>query len=62
MKLFKIIAYVFSIAYEIFGTLIIGVFLGILVDRIFHTKAIFTIVFSILGMIQAFRAMMKLGE
>ena len=62
MKLFKIIAYVFSIAYEIFGTLIVCVLLGIFCDRYFHTKAIFTIIFSILGIIQGFRAMMKLGE
>ena len=62
MKLFKTLAYVFSIAYEIFSTLVIGVLLGIFFDRLLHTKAIFTIIFSILGIIQSFRAMMKLGE
>lgn len=62
MKLFKIIAQVFTIAYDIFGILVVGVLLGIWMDRLFHTKAIFTIVFSILGIIQSFRVMMKLGE
>lgn len=62
MKLFKIIAQVFTIAYDIFGTLIVGVLMGLWLDCLFHTKAIFTIVLSILGIIQAFRVILKLGK
>ena len=62
MKLFKIIAQVFTIAYDIFGTLIVGVLMGLWLDRLFHTTAIFTIVLSILGIIQAFRVILKLGK
>ena len=62
MILFKIIAQLFTIAYDIFGTLVVGVLMGLWLDRLFHTKAIFTIVLSILGIIQAFRVILKLGK
>lgn len=62
MKLWVIVARVFSIAYDIFGTLVIGVLVGIVMDKMLNTKAVFTIIFSILGVIQGFRMLLKIGD
>ena len=62
MKLWVIIARVFTIAYDIFGTLVIGVFIGIALDRLLSTKVVFTIGFSILGIVQGLRMLLKIGE
>lgn len=62
MKAWIIIARVFAIAYDIAGGLILGVFAGTMLDRYLHTKAIFTIIFSIWGIIHGFRMMLKIGE
>ena len=62
MKEWRIIVRVFSIAYDIVGALVIGLFLGMLLDRYLHTKAIFTILLSLWGIFHGFKMMMKIGE
>lgn len=62
MKVWKIIARVFTIAYDIAGGLILGVFVGVMLDRYLHTKALFTIVLSLWGIIHGFKMMLKIGE
>ena len=62
MKLFRILARVFTIAYDIFGGIVLGVFVGMWLDQIFKTKAIFTIILSIWGIIHGFKMILKIGE
>lgn len=62
MKVLKIIARVFTIAYDIAGGLILGVFVGVMLDRCLHTEALFTILLSLWGIIHGFRMMLKIGE
>lgn len=62
MKVWRIVARVFTIAYDIAGGLIMGLFAGVLLDRYLHTEIIFTIILALWGVVHGFRMLMKIGE
>lgn len=62
MKIFRIIAHVFTLAYDIAGGLVLGVFVGLWLDRLLKTNAIFTIILSIWGIVHGFKMILKIGE
>lgn len=62
MKIYRIIARVFTLAYDIAGGLVLGIFVGLWLDRLLKTKAIFTIILSLWGILHGFKMIMKTGE
>ncbi len=62
MKVFRILAKVFRIAYDIAGGLIFGVFVGFWLDKWLKTNALFIIVLSLWGVVHGFKMMLKIGE
>ena len=61
-KAFVIIGQVFQVAYTIFGTLLIAVLTGYFIDRWFTTSPCFIIFGSIVGIIQSFRELIRIGR
>lgn len=61
-KMMRILARVFHLAYDIIGGLVLGVFVGVGLDHLFNTKAIFTLILSLWGIIHGFKMILKIGE
>ena len=61
-KVFVYIVQATQIAYDIFGTLVIAVFLGILVDRTLGIKPIGILAGAGIGIIACFRNILKIGS
>lgn len=62
VQMWRLIAKTFQIAYDIAGGLLLGVLIGIGLDRLFHTKALFLIFLSLWGIYHGVMAMIHMGE
>lgn len=56
------VAKAFQVAYDIAGGLLLGVLLGLFLDRLFHTKAVFLVALSLWGIWHGLMAMIHLGD
>jgi ATP synthase protein I len=61
-KLYKQFARVSAIGLEMGLSVAIGLAIGFFLDRYFHTKPWFTIIFLIVGIVAAFRSLLSLTK
>ena len=61
-NLWAYVAKAFQFAYYIAGALLLAVCLGIGLDRLFHTRALFLIILSLWGIYHSFMVMIHLGD
>ena len=61
-KLYRQFARVSAIGLEMGLSVAIGLAIGYFLDRYFHTKPWFTIIFLILGIVAAFRSLFSLAK
>lgn len=57
-----LVAKAFHIAYDIAGGLLLGVIMGMVLDRLFHTRGLFLVVLSLWGIWHGFKVMIHLGD
>ncbi len=60
-KVWKYIILALGIGWEIFGVLLISVFIGLFIDRYFNIQPIGILVGSLIGIIGSFKHILQLG-
>ena len=61
-KLFKDLIYALTLSGKIFGTLIVGVILGLYLDDILSLRPVMTLIFLVLAFIEVMRILLKGGK
>lgn len=60
-KILKYIVMALGIGWDIFGMLILSVFIGIGIDRVFMIKPIGILIGCVIGIVSSFRQILKIG-
>jgi len=55
------VAKAFQVGWDVAGGLLTGVLAGMLLDRLFHTKALFLVILSLWGIVHGFQVMIHIG-